>query len=169
MSEIQSIAKNNYILATQQEVSHDNTLSGNGTVDSPLGLNETVLYEKTWTSAGGNAILSESANNFQLLRITFNIEASSELYCPVTTTIIDIEAMLANTTNRLFELTCVFSRSGGSNRYIVSRTALMQNDGITLTVQSVDESLNFGTTISSMNNSACRIMKVVGINRIANN
>ena len=37
MSEpIQSIAQNNYILATQQEVSHDNTLSGNGTVDSPL-------------------------------------------------------------------------------------------------------------------------------------
>ena len=39
MSEqIQSIAQNNYILATQQEVSHDNTLSVNGTVDSPLGV-----------------------------------------------------------------------------------------------------------------------------------
>ena len=39
MSEpIQSIAQNNYILATPQEVSHDNTLSGNGTVDSPLGV-----------------------------------------------------------------------------------------------------------------------------------
>ena len=49
MSEpIQSIAQNNYILATQQEISHDNTLSGNGTVESPLGVvhgyNETVLY-----------------------------------------------------------------------------------------------------------------------------
>lgn len=48
MGEIQSIAQNNYILATQQEISHDNTLSGNGTVDSPLGVvpgyNETVLY-----------------------------------------------------------------------------------------------------------------------------
>ena len=42
MSEpIQSIAQNNYILATQQEISHDNTLSGNGTVDSQLGLNKT--------------------------------------------------------------------------------------------------------------------------------
>ena len=39
MSEpIQSIAQNNYILATQQEVSHDNSLSGNGTVDSPLSV-----------------------------------------------------------------------------------------------------------------------------------
>ena len=35
-NEIQSIAQNNYILSTQQEVSHDNTLSGNGTVDSQL-------------------------------------------------------------------------------------------------------------------------------------
>lgn len=39
MSEpIQSISQGNYILATPQEVSHDNTLSGNGTVDSPLGV-----------------------------------------------------------------------------------------------------------------------------------
>ena len=44
MSEpIQSIAQNNYILATQQEVSHDNTLSGNGTVDSPLGVNNEYI------------------------------------------------------------------------------------------------------------------------------
>ena len=43
MSEIQSIATNNYILATQQEVSHDSSLSGNGTVDSPLGLNKTWI------------------------------------------------------------------------------------------------------------------------------
>ena len=39
MSEpIQSISQGNYILATQQEVSHDNTLSGNGMADSPLGV-----------------------------------------------------------------------------------------------------------------------------------
>ena len=37
-NEIQSIATNNYILATQQEVSHDNTLSGTGMADSPLGV-----------------------------------------------------------------------------------------------------------------------------------
>ena len=46
MSEpIQSIAQNNYILATQQAVSHDNTLSGNGTVDSPLGVIASALYD----------------------------------------------------------------------------------------------------------------------------
>ncbi len=44
MSEnIQAISQGNYILATQQEVSHDNTLSGNGTVDSPLGVNSDYI------------------------------------------------------------------------------------------------------------------------------
>ena len=36
---IRSISQNNFLLATQQEVSHDNTLSGNGTAESPLGVN----------------------------------------------------------------------------------------------------------------------------------
>lgn len=36
---IRSISQNNFILADQKEVSHDNTLSGNGTEASPLGVN----------------------------------------------------------------------------------------------------------------------------------
>ena len=78
MSEpIQSISQGNYILATQQEISHDNTLSGNGTVDSPLGVvpgyDETVLYKFT----GSNILetsaynLSEAYTNFNRMRITF--------------------------------------------------------------------------------------------------
>ena len=50
MSEsIQSISQGNYILATQQEVSHDNTLSGNGTSASPLGIDSDyiVVTEET--------------------------------------------------------------------------------------------------------------------------
>ena len=72
MSEpIQSIAQNNYILATPQEVSHDNTLSGNGTVDSPLGVvpgyNETVL----WEGNAATATLSESLDNFEKVDIAY--------------------------------------------------------------------------------------------------
>ena len=59
MSEpIQSIAQNNYILATQQEVSHDNTLSGNGTVDSPLGVGSDLIViteETVGTYSVGNS------------------------------------------------------------------------------------------------------------------
>ena len=76
MSEqIQSIAQNNYILATPQEVSHDNTLSGNGTVNSPLGVvngyNETVLWSgsKFWWESSAALNLSESVNNFEIIRI----------------------------------------------------------------------------------------------------
>ena len=71
--EIQAIAQNNYILSTQQEVSHDNTLSGNGTVDSPLGLNETVLYKFTGSNILATSAynLSEAYTNFDRMRITF--------------------------------------------------------------------------------------------------
>lgn len=40
---IRSISQNNFILADQKEVSHDNTLSGNGTEASPLGVSEAVM------------------------------------------------------------------------------------------------------------------------------
>ena len=60
------------ILSTQQEVSHDYTLSGNGTVDSPLGVvngyNETVLWSGTLTN-GKTANLSESVQNFEKIKV----------------------------------------------------------------------------------------------------
>lgn len=43
----EAIWNNNYLLATQQEVSHDNSLSGNGTVNSPLGANDNNWYNVT--------------------------------------------------------------------------------------------------------------------------
>lgn len=69
-NEIQSIAQNNYILTTQQEVAHDNTLSGNGTVDSPLGVvpgyNETVLYSGTGASSFN---VSENLSSFETVKM----------------------------------------------------------------------------------------------------
>jgi hypothetical protein len=74
MSEINAIATNNYLLATQQEVSHDNTLSGNGTVDSPLGVvpgyNETVLYDNI-NGTNSGCILSEPITNFSRIEISY--------------------------------------------------------------------------------------------------
>ena len=40
-----AIWNNRYVLATQQEVSHDNTLSGNGTSASPLGIIASAFYD----------------------------------------------------------------------------------------------------------------------------
>ena len=83
MSEpIQSISQGNYILAIKQEVSHDNTLSGNGTVDSPLGVvngyNETVLWQGFKTDIPNTGIstytLSELATNFETVRIEYVLQ-----------------------------------------------------------------------------------------------
>lgn len=64
MSEpIQSISQGNYILATQKEVSHDNTLSGNGTVDSPLGVASDLIViteETVGTYSVGNSDVNVS-------------------------------------------------------------------------------------------------------------
>ena len=57
MSEpIKSISQGNYILATQKEVSHDSSLSGNGTVESPLG----VILSATNDANVNNIIVTAS-------------------------------------------------------------------------------------------------------------
>ena len=72
MPENNFIYQDHFILAEQQEVSHDTSLSGNGTVNSPLGadvdalkrllgIDETVLF--SGTGASGN--FSESLSNFK--------------------------------------------------------------------------------------------------------
>lgn len=60
MSEINAIATNNYLLAAQQEVSHDNSLSGNGTVDSPLGVSR-ILYSGVGST--GNTVLTSKVHS----------------------------------------------------------------------------------------------------------
>jgi hypothetical protein len=67
---IRSISQNNFILADQKEVSHDNTLTGNGTPESPLGLNETVLWSNASGATAGDFPLSESVKHFEKVRIT---------------------------------------------------------------------------------------------------
>lgn len=73
MSEpIQSISQGNYILATQQEISHDNTLSGNGTSASPLGVvngyNETVLFSGD-IGQNSYANLSDNWHNYDKIKV----------------------------------------------------------------------------------------------------
>lgn len=65
-----------FITSGAEIVNHDNTLSGNGTVDSPLGLNnETVLYSNLTgrpTSPGQYFDLSESPLNFEYIEVYLN-------------------------------------------------------------------------------------------------
>lgn len=63
-----------FITSGAEIVNHDASLSGNGTVDSPLGLNETVLYEypsteNIYTDTRKSISFSESCRNFERIRI----------------------------------------------------------------------------------------------------
>lgn len=65
-----------FITSGAEIVNHDASLSGNGTVDSPLGLNETVLWSGEYTPGNGSAPtdvsvqLTESIMNFERIRIS---------------------------------------------------------------------------------------------------
>lgn len=76
MSEpIQSISQGNYILATQQEISHDNSLSGTGMADSPLGVvngyNETVIFNGDVSGQITDFNTNEQINNFEKLDVYY--------------------------------------------------------------------------------------------------
>ena len=64
-----------FITEGAEIVNHDNTLSGDGTVDSPLGLNETVLWENTADKLTKDMswpqTLSESISNFQKVKFLY--------------------------------------------------------------------------------------------------
>ena len=74
MSELKEIG--GYIVSADPFVQHDNTLSGNGTSTSPLGVvngyNETVLYSAnsvTNNTVGQVFPMSEPVTNFERIRI----------------------------------------------------------------------------------------------------
>ena len=170
MSEpIQSIAQNNYILATQKEVSHDNTLSGNGTVDSPLGVvpgyNETVLYDNPTNDNVTNTaefVMNESLWNFHRAFIEFdNMEFTGqplnmEIDLDISTTGTSYYTPMRNG-NSFPELNIPFANfyinSAGNIKYT--------NRGLLYGPWS-----NIHTT--NLDRRGYRVRKVIGINRIAN-
>lgn len=162
MSEpIQSIAQNNYILATQKEVSHDNTLSGNGTVDSPLGVvpgyNETVLWEGTPTN--NNIQCSEVLSNFErvILYGKWNYNSTQAIYAettiPGSAGAVQVGGLGLNTTATPTDFFCTYIDYSISGKNLTSRAKLRKQ----LNGQ------NSSTTDTIL------IYKIIGINRIANN
>ena len=66
-----------FITSGAEIVNHDNTLSGNGTVDSPLGLNETVLYDG---EDEASAPLSDNLRNYTTFKVFVRIGQSVHSY-----------------------------------------------------------------------------------------
>jgi len=166
MSEINAIATNNFLLATQQEVSHDNTLSGNGTSASPLGVvpgyNETVLYyndnPSMITNTRASLNLSENPLNFERLRFEYKIsygngELTQEI-CPSIATNYPIGGIVGANSDgtSLFNDTCNAS-------FTISSVEL--NYGCRMEINRSNKSIAIRTDRGPS------ILKVVGINRKA--
>lgn len=156
---IRSISQNNFILADQKEVAHDNTLRGNGTPESPLGVNETVLFE---TSGYGtiSGTFSENYKNFERIKIwTINNDLQTgtlEIDTDKQGESFSVHTFYCNGSDTQWckDSTFTLNNSGFSLRGAVSYQ--LKSNGIT------------GATFSS-NNPINSILKVIGINRIANN
>ena len=157
-----------FITEGAEIVNHDNTLSGNGTVESPLGLNETVLY----SNANPDAIITETALqlnesylNFEKIRIYIKASAGSTANANYI-----VEAMVfQNETTEISSLPVVNAIGSimfDSNCFIFSTAATT-----TCTVKTNGVRINIASNgaISTTNNRGARIYKIVGVNRIANN
>ena len=158
MSELKEIG--GFIVSADPFVQHDNTLSGNGTVNSPLGVvpgyNETVLYSGDRTSA---ATLTENPTNFDRIRV---YDVYRNLYeFDSFTGGVHQDVKITNFTGAPQMLFVQFS--GTSDKYYVTK-------GFQEQLNTWD---NPGTTFSvnNLNNTYSKeiITKVVGINRIVNN
>lgn len=152
-----------FITEGAEIVNHDASLSGNGTVDSPLGLNETVLWEIAggYTPGTGAALtdytitLNESISNFERIRIEMTGRVG---------TVIEMTTSTTRTT-----------------RYITAPDSTDNNNiiGLFIVKDTNDQThINFKCGYGTSYITAYRtgkdygyvtILKVVGINRIANN
>lgn len=97
---IRSISQNNYILATQQEVSHDNTLTGNGTPESPLGISD-FKWQDVTSEFNPRNIDSASTMTFLynaslgLIQFTFKFKANNGSYQDTRYAVCDIPTKYA--------------------------------------------------------------------------
>lgn len=155
-----------FITEGAEIVNHDNTLSGNGTVDSPLGLNETVLYAGPHYS--GNISLSESIDNFERIAILFAIETpnTSGTYNTSSKWII-LDATSMNLT-RKFYLSDTCNNGTDANTLIIRQQSYTVNNDNKGFTKLNSTQLYFNGTSWALAHNATYICKVIGINRIAN-
>lgn len=169
---IRSISQNNFILADQKEVSHDNTLSGNGTVDSPLGVvpgyNETVLYSgNTSISNTADIPLNENITNFERIKVIAAWPYNGNFGDPymIGLTEIPTEFSAHQFNIATFGAAQTNSVQSNSTRYITFGNYYFKNS-TTIGVQGAYRDNNIGGAFNTTD--TLKIIRVIGINRIAN-
>ena len=156
MSEIQSIAQNNYIL--QGTVSTSAGIVGDGSPQNPLRADETVLYSGTSNTA--SMTFSESPYNFEKLRFIPGWDQTTNCISNY------VEVELGNAS--YVSLDFQYPRTDIWNRFEGLYT--VADSGMTITQAQYIWGA-WGTTTATTNTATkeVRIKKVIGINRIANN
>lgn len=160
-----------FITSGAEIVNHDNSLSGNGTVDSPLrvvpGYNETVLYSATNPTAvtsNTSVNLSESYLNFRELK----------LY---------LQASFGSTGNMSYVVTTFVSQDGiteiGSMAMPNTQSMVMcdsncyvfySTEPLICYIKANGARVNMAVGSTNVtNNRGTKLYKVIGVNRIANN
>lgn len=148
-----------FITEGAEIVNHDASLSGNGTVDSPLGVvpayNETVLWSGNTTASGDVMYLSEPFTNFERVRVKSNAWERifyNEINCTAAKLDFGNIWCLGDGTHVQY-IAHSYSANAERNalKWQASNTAYLPNAG------------------SKSWSTAYQIQEVVGINRIANN
>lgn len=148
-----------FITSGAEIVNHDNTLSGNGTVNSPLGVvpgyNETVLWSGTMSASGVSATYSEPALNFEYLRF---IGATND--SPPTNSFIIETPTYPISSNGVTYGSTMFAASWGLKAISMKST----NNEFT---KYVEREMSYTNTAWSTYECNYNIYKVIGINRKA--
>jgi len=150
-----------FITSGAEIVNHDNSLSGNGTIDSPLGLNETVLWENSEGATASDlpVTLTESIQNFE--KVAFYWQAWTDGTAQAHTVTI---CMTDITT---YTLSTIYVNNGNlSNIGVYAMVYVLSSNGTSLShLHGFFNELK--TTTVSQSSSGFRLYKVVGINRKA--
>lgn len=149
-----------FITEGAEIVNHDNTLSGNGTSASPLGLNETVLWENT-----DNKLTKDLTWPQTLSEPITNFEKISFLYCG--------DDIIENAEYHTFDAynnvdyNLVAWRCDAASDYIFWREAKFNCNGTSLT-NPYNSTINISTAFAGtgFNRDGYNyLLKIVGINR----
>lgn len=159
-NEIQSISQGNYIL--QGTVATSAGIVGDGTTQNPLRVDETVLWDGSQQVIGTTnkeLILSESASNFAKLRIYFHGSAQNEA-------LTSIDIVMISRADAYYTLSVTYTNDNSGTLFVDACS--VQIDGTSFTVARGFRK-GITTSISSETSKGPTILKVIGINRIANN
>lgn len=154
-----------FITSGAEIVNHDNSLSGNGTVDSPLGVvpgyNETVLWETTAIGKTTTFTLSEPLTAFEKVR--FEITGYTNVYAE------DTHQTPSATDEEVTTCFTYYCKSSDANPLQMMMGTYSSNDGLNYgVVRSKFLYMNTdGTTWNSNTADGPHMTKIIGINRKA--